>query len=87
MTLEDNIRRLIDEKRLISESHQELAFMAQTMQKKLELAAREIEVQTGQSKQNHQELLDDILAIQNKAQVIYKRIGEYLSTKQKLVFL
>lgn len=76
LTLEDNIRRLIDEKRLISESHQELAFMTHTMQKKLELAAKEIEAQTGQSRENHQELLDDIIAIQNKAQIIYQKIGE-----------
>lgn len=75
LTLEDNIRRLIEEKRLIADSHQELAVMTQKMQQKLEFAAREIEQQSGLSKQNHQELLDDIVAIQNKAQVIYKRIG------------
>lgn len=75
LTIEDNIRRLIDEKHLIADSHQELTFLTRNMQKKLETAAREIETQSGLSKQNHQELLDDIVAIQNKAQIIYKRIG------------
>lgn len=76
LTIEDNIRRLIEEKRLIADSHQELAVMTQKMQQKLDIAAKEIETQSGLSKQNHQELLDDIIAIQNKAQVIYKRIGK-----------
>lgn len=50
--------------------------MTEKMQQKLELAAKEIETQSGLSKQNHQELLDDIIAIQNKAQIIYKRIED-----------
>lgn len=76
LTLEDNIGRLLEEKRLISESQDRLAAITQVMQRKLELAAKEIETQTGQSKHNHQELLDDIVAIQNKAQIIYQRIGK-----------
>lgn len=75
LTLEDNIKRLIDEKKLIGESHEELAKMTQTVQRKLEDAAKEIENQAGKSKFNHKELMDDLIAIQNKAQIIYQRIG------------
>lgn len=87
LVVEDNIKRLIDEKRLIADSQNELAVMTKNMQKKLEFAAKEIETQSGLTKQNHQELLDDIIAIQNKAQIIYKRIGKTIKsqTKSKLI--
>lgn len=77
LTLEDNINRLLDEKKLIGESHMELAKMTRDVQSKLEEAAKEIENQAGKSKFNHEELMDDLIAIQNKAQIIYQRIGWY----------
>lgn len=75
LTVEDNIKRLVDEKMLIRQSHEELARMTRDVEKKLEDAAKEIEKQAGKSKFNHQELMDDLIAIQNKAQIIYQRIG------------
>lgn len=75
LVLENNINRLVEEKRLIAESHRELEEMSKDMRGKILEASRQIQQQAGESKSNHQELLDDIVAIQNKANIIFQRIG------------
>ena len=75
LALEDNIRKLSQEKELIVDTHNQLVHMTHKIQKKLEDSSRNLEQQAGESRQNHQELLDDLIAIQNKAHAIFERIG------------
>lgn len=75
LSIEDNIKRLASEKKLIAESHEQLAALTQSVHSRLEKAAIQLEQQSDESKTNHQELLDDIMRIQNMAQIIFQRIG------------
>lgn len=75
LAIENNIRRLADEKRLILETHEQLTQMTLTVQQKLNQASSQLEKHADESRINHQELLDDLIAIQNKAQIIFQRIG------------
>lgn len=76
LSIEDNIKRLADEKKIIAESHEELASLTRSVQSKLEEAKKEIEKRADETKFNHQELVDDLVALHNRAQIIYQRIGE-----------
>lgn len=75
LTIEDNIKRLIDEKRLIQETHNYLLKMTQRVQDKLELSLQHLEDQSDISRSNHKELVEDLMAIQTKAKEIFERIG------------
>lgn len=75
LALEDNIRRLIDEKRLISETHKELIGMTQNMQNKLGYSLQQMDQHGQQSRLNHKELIEDVLEIQEKVQEIFQKIG------------
>lgn len=78
LAIEDNIRRLADEKRLIVETHGELAEMTRAVQSQLQNSLQQLEDQSDESRVNHQELLKDLLSIQTKTQEIFKKIGKFL---------
>ncbi|XP_050309369.1 protein brambleberry-like [Anthonomus grandis grandis] len=77
LALEDNIMRLVDEKRLIHETHDKLLEMTKELHFKLENSAQLIAEQSQESKVNHKELLDDILTIQSKANELFDKIDIY----------
>ncbi|CAG9766635.1 unnamed protein product [Ceutorhynchus assimilis] len=70
MVLENNIMRLVDEKRLIHETHNKLLQMTHEVQNKLEYSADTI---AG----NHKELLDDVINIQQRANELFEKIETY----------
>ncbi|KAB0804700.1 hypothetical protein PPYR_01670 [Photinus pyralis] len=76
LSIENNIQRLADEKRLIAETNDQLMQMTHAVQGKLELAASQLKEHSDESHLNHQELLDDLVSIQNKVQVIFQRIED-----------
>ena len=75
LTIEDNIKRLIDEKRLITDSHVELTILTRDVQEKLAKAAEQLEKQSSDTDDNHKELIWDLNVIHEKAQNIYEKIG------------
>ncbi|XP_057651120.1 protein brambleberry-like isoform X1 [Diorhabda carinulata] len=74
LAIEDNIRRLADEKRLIRETHDSLVFMTKSVQMKLEDSLNQLQDQSDESKINHRELINDLLVIQEKTKDIFERI-------------
>nr|CAH7725985.1 unnamed protein product [Callosobruchus chinensis] len=76
LVIEDNIRRLVDEKKLLLETHGVLVKMTENVQSKLEQSLQQVEHQTVASKDNHAELLEDLLEIQRKAKEIFEKIDE-----------
>ncbi|CAH1982170.1 unnamed protein product [Acanthoscelides obtectus] len=76
LVIEDNIQRLVDEKRLLLETHGVLVKMSENVQAKLEWSLQQVEHQTDESKVNHAELLKDLLEIQRKAKEIFEKIDE-----------
>ncbi|KAK5646978.1 hypothetical protein RI129_005442 [Pyrocoelia pectoralis] len=76
LSIENNIQRLTDEKRLIAETNDRLMQMTQTVQGKLELAVSQLKDHSDESHVNHQELLDDLIEIQDKVQSIFQRIED-----------
>ncbi|XP_066141533.1 protein brambleberry-like isoform X2 [Euwallacea fornicatus] len=77
MVVESNIMRLVDEKRLIHETHNKLIQMTQEVQDKLENSAKMIAHQSSKTKINHKELLEDIISVQNKANGLFEKIDVY----------
>ncbi|CAH0557887.1 unnamed protein product [Brassicogethes aeneus] len=76
LAIEDNINRLVDEKKLILETHNELIQMTKTVKEKLENTASQMDNQSNESKVNHKELLQDLLLIQSKTHEVFQRIDE-----------
>ncbi|VEN47055.1 unnamed protein product [Callosobruchus maculatus] len=76
LVIEDNIQRLVDEKKLLQQTHGVLVKMTENMQSKLEQSLQQVEHQTVESKVNHAELLNDLLEIQRKAKEIFDKIDE-----------
>ncbi|XP_072376483.1 protein brambleberry-like [Diabrotica undecimpunctata] len=74
LAIEDNIKRLSDEKRLIRETHDNLVIMTRAVQEKLETSLNQLQDQTDESKINHRELLNDLLIIQEKTKDIFEKI-------------
>ncbi|XP_028131552.2 protein brambleberry-like isoform X2 [Diabrotica virgifera virgifera] len=74
LAIEDNIKRLADEKRLIRETHDNLVIMTRAVQEKLETSLNQLQDQTDESKVNHRELLNDLLIIQEKTKDIFEKI-------------
>ncbi|XP_066251045.1 protein brambleberry-like [Euwallacea similis] len=77
MVVESNIMRLVDEKRLIHETHNKLIQMTQEVQDKLENSAKMIADQSSKTKINHNELLEDIISVQEKANGLFEKIDIY----------
>ncbi|KAK4880353.1 hypothetical protein RN001_008499 [Aquatica leii] len=76
LALENNIQRLSDEKRIIKETNEELMKMTHSVQGKIEQAAWQLRMHTDESRVNHQELIDDLIGIQNKVQIIFQQIQD-----------
>ncbi|XP_064212659.1 protein brambleberry isoform X2 [Tribolium castaneum] len=76
LVLEDNIRKLSQEKELIVDTHNQLVQMTHKIQRRLEDSSKNLEKQRGETRQNHEELLDDLVKIQDKAHAIFERIEE-----------
>lgn len=76
LSLEDNINKLVDEKRLIYESQNDINLLTEQMRLKLQEAIEDMEKQAAERAENHQELVDDLLAIQKQANIIFQRIEE-----------
>lgn len=77
LTLEDNIMRLVDEKRIIRETHDKLVEMTREIQNRLENSAKMIVDQGAESKTNHKQLIDDVITVQTKANELFNKIGEF----------
>lgn len=75
MAIEDNIRRLADEKRLILETHNEIIHMTKSMEEKLQQASSQMDNQNNESKNNHKQLAEDLLKIQSKTHEVFHRLG------------
>ncbi|GJQ69802.1 hypothetical protein Trydic_g22360 [Trypoxylus dichotomus] len=76
LLVENNLRRLANEKFLISQTHEELSNMAKNLQNKLEHATEQLTQQSKESSSNHKEVLQDLLLIQKTAQDIFRRIED-----------
>ncbi|KAF5288838.1 hypothetical protein FQA39_LY03717 [Lamprigera yunnana] len=76
LTLENNIQRLVHEKQLIVETNEDLMKMAQSVHHKMEEASNQLEGHTQESHANHKQLLDDLIAIQNKAHIIFQKMED-----------
>lgn len=63
---------------MITENQERLSLLTQSIHKKLEQAAEEIETQAEKSHSNHKELVDDLVVLQDMAKVIFERIGKIL---------
>lgn len=75
LAVEDNIKRLVDEKYLIKENKELLADLTTSLNMKLENALKQLDAQTEQNTLNHKELIGDILRIQSVANTIFAQIG------------
>lgn len=82
LVMEDNIKRLIDEKRLIMEANNQLTEMTKAVQNQLEYSLKQLDHQTDESRINHKQLLDDLLEIQSKTKDIFNKIGKSLYCPQ-----
>lgn len=81
LSLEDNIKRLADEKKVIAEAQDHFSKLAQTVHSRLEKTSEQLKTQSHESHSNHQELLDDMMRIHNMAQIIFQKIGKETITK------
>lgn len=75
-----NLRDLNNEKALIRAGHMQLSIMTEDIKKRLEKASQQLLSQTDESRENHQELLDDLMTIQKRAELIWDKIE--LSTER-----
>lgn len=75
--IEDNIKRLEVEKHLILQTHNQLVDMTKVVHDKLEDSLKQLEDQTGESRSNHRELIEDLMHIQSKTKEIFKKIGKF----------
>ena len=69
-----NLRELSNERALIRSGHAQLAAMTEDIRKKLEEANRNLEQQAMERGENHQEVLEDLINIQDQAQLIWDKI-------------
>ncbi|KAL3282470.1 hypothetical protein HHI36_005653 [Cryptolaemus montrouzieri] len=76
LKIEDNIARLIDEKKIIAETHNKLLTLTKDLQDKLENSGSQLKIQNSESKLNHQELIRDLVTIQEQTQEIFRKIED-----------
>lgn len=76
LAIENNIKRLEDEKLLILQTHNQLVDMTKTIQNQLEESVNQLEDQTIENRINHRELIEDLMNIQSKTREIFKKIGK-----------
>ncbi|KAJ8920677.1 hypothetical protein NQ315_004816 [Exocentrus adspersus] len=76
LAIEDNIKRLTDEKRLISDTHKQLIEMTQNMQNKLGYSLQQLDEHNRESEISHQDLIEDVVKIEGKVQEIFKKIEQ-----------
>ncbi|EFN77904.1 hypothetical protein EAI_00587 [Harpegnathos saltator] len=69
-----NLRELNDEKALIRSGHAQLAAMTENIKNRLEKAQEDLEQQSIERGANHQEILQDLIQIQEQAQLIWEKI-------------
>ncbi|XP_012536413.1 protein brambleberry [Monomorium pharaonis] len=69
-----NLRELYNEKALIRSGHAQLAAMTEEIKNKLEKAHYDLEQQAIERGENHQEVLQDLLSIQEQARMIWEKI-------------
>ncbi|XP_044007737.1 protein brambleberry-like [Aphidius gifuensis] len=69
-----NLRELNNEKALIRAGHMQLSTMTEDIKKRLEKASQQLLSQTDESRENHKELLDDLMNIQKRAELIWDKI-------------
>lgn len=77
LVLEGNMNKLVEEKRLIMDTHRELLEMTSNLQDKLEQSASQLKNQDEKSRINHQELINDLIKIQKKTNDVFVKIGEF----------
>lgn len=78
LVLENNIVRLIDEKRLINHSHNKVVNILQEVFAKLNCSAQVIENQNIGMQDKHKELLESVILIQSKIEDLFNKIDTYL---------
>ncbi|XP_017791205.1 PREDICTED: protein brambleberry-like [Habropoda laboriosa] len=69
-----NLRELINEKALIRSGHVQLAAMSDDIKKKLEEANQNLAQQAIERGENHKEILEDLMNIQEQAQLLWHKI-------------
>lgn len=77
-----NLRQLTREKALIAAGQKELASMTEEVRKKLDNASSTMVLNEEQRRKSHHELLKDLVAVQEKAKLVYEKIDS--STKKIL---
>lgn len=75
LAIEENIARLVDEKRIIAETHNKLISLTKDLQEKIGDSRNQLQIQSSESKLNHQELINDLIVLQEQTQEIFKKIG------------
>lgn len=76
LAIEQNIARLVDEKRIIAEAHNKLISLSKDLQEKIGDSRNQLQIQSHESKMNHQELINDLITLQEQTQKIFKKIEE-----------
>ncbi|KAK9870481.1 hypothetical protein WA026_008039 [Henosepilachna vigintioctopunctata] len=76
LSIENNIARLVDEKRIIAETHNKLLSLTNNLQEKLQESNNQVKIHEEESKLNHQELIRDLIAIQEQTKHIFEKMEE-----------
>ncbi|XP_044751710.1 protein brambleberry-like [Coccinella septempunctata] len=76
LAIEENIARLVDEKRIIAETHNKLISLTKDLQEKIGDSKNQLQIQSTESKLNHQELIRDLILLQEQTQEIFRKIEE-----------
>lgn len=74
LAIENNIQQLVKEKALIKAGNEQIAKMTMDVRSKLDQASTQIELQSTDQRQKHNQILQDLMAIQKKAEDIWARI-------------
>ncbi|XP_071555163.1 protein brambleberry-like [Temnothorax nylanderi] len=69
-----NLTELYNEKALIRSGHVQLAAMTEEIKNKLEKVHKDLEQQAVEHGENHKEVLQDLISIQEQAQMIWEKI-------------
>lgn len=76
LAIEENIAWLVDEKKIIAETHNKLITLTKDLQEKIGDSKNQLQIQSNESKLNHKELIKDLIFLQEQTQEIFKKIGK-----------
>lgn len=66
---------MVDEKRIIRDAHAQLVAMTREIQNRLDSSAKMVVDQRAEVTTSHKQLIDDVTAVQAKANELFEKIG------------